>query len=365
MSRATRHSRPPSSPTACSRAASGSRTRTCGCAIRPSSSGWKGWFAARAKAQVSAVPPMFTPFTLRGVTLANRVVVSPMAQYSCVDGTPDDYYLVHLGSRAHGGAGLVFTEMTCVSADARISPGVRGNVLARAPRAWRRIVDYVHSRTPAKIALQLGHAGPKGSTQLGWEEADEPLPEQNWPLIAPSAIAYGPHNQVPREMTHVDMERVIARVRARGAMGCRMRLRLARAPLRARLPAVGVHLPADQHATTMRTAGRSKTAAAIRSKSFARCAPCGRTNARCRCAFPRTTGRPAATRRTMRWPSRDSSRPRAPTSSTCRRARRHATRGRSTGGCTRRRSRIASATRSASRRWRSVRSSSPITSTAS
>jgi anthraniloyl-CoA monooxygenase len=168
------------------------------------------WFAARTKLPPRPVPPMFTPFTLRGVTLGNRVVVSPMAQYSCVDGTADDYYLVHLGSRAHGGAGLVFTEMTCVAADARISPGCAGMYAPEHRAAWRRIVHYVHTRTPARIGLQLGHAGPKGSTQLGWEAADEPLPEGNWPLIAPSAIAYGPDNQVPRAMTEEDFTRVQA-----------------------------------------------------------------------------------------------------------------------------------------------------------
>jgi len=166
----------------------------------------EAWFADRGASP--APPPMLTPFTLRGVTLPNRVVVSPMAQYSCRDGTPDDYYLVHLGSRAHGGAGLVFTEMTCVSADARISPGCAGMYRPEHRDAWRRIVDYVHTRTPAKIGLQLGHAGPKGSTQLGWEDADEPLPSGNWPLIAPSAIPYGPRNQVPRAMDAADMARV-------------------------------------------------------------------------------------------------------------------------------------------------------------
>jgi anthraniloyl-CoA monooxygenase len=166
----------------------------------------ESWFADGPR----AVPPMFTPFTLRGLTLANRVVVSPMAQYSCVDGVPDDYYLVHLGSRAHGGAGLVFTEMTCVSADARISPGCAGLWNDSQRDAWRRIVDYVHARTPAKIAMQLGHAGPKGSTQLGWEDADEPLAAGNWPLVAPSAVRYGPHNQSPKAMTHADMQAVKA-----------------------------------------------------------------------------------------------------------------------------------------------------------
>ncbi|MDH5285407.1 MAG: bifunctional salicylyl-CoA 5-hydroxylase/oxidoreductase [Betaproteobacteria bacterium] len=178
----------------------------------------ESWFARHAGGAAKAVPPMFTPLRLRELTLANRVVVSPMAQYSCVDGTPDDYYLVHLGSRAHGGAALVFTEMTCPSADARISPGCAGFYKDEHRTAWRRIVDYVHARTPAKIALQLGHAGPKGSTQRGWEAADEPLPERgdpvtgerNWPLIAPSALAYGPTNQVPRAMTRADMDRVRA-----------------------------------------------------------------------------------------------------------------------------------------------------------
>jgi len=176
----------------------------------------ESWFAGRVGLPERALPPMFTPFKLRGLTLKNRVVVSPMAQYSCVDGTPDDYYLVHLGSRAHGGAGLVFTEMVCVSPDARISPGCAGMYRDEHRTAWKRIVDYVHTRTSAKIALQLGHAGPKGSTQRGWEDADEPLPapgdpatgERNWPLIAPSPIAYGPRNQVPRAMTREDMDRV-------------------------------------------------------------------------------------------------------------------------------------------------------------
>ncbi len=178
--------------------------------------GMESWYSGRAGGEAKAVPPMFTPFTLRGLTLRNRVVVSPMAQYSCRGGTPDDYYLVHLGSRAHGGAGLVFTEMVCVAPDARISPGCAGLYAPEHVVAWRRIVDYVHAQTDAKIALQLGHAGPKGSTQLGWEDADEPLAdnatedatEGNWPLIAPSAIAYGPSNQMPRAMTRADMDRV-------------------------------------------------------------------------------------------------------------------------------------------------------------
>ncbi|MDQ2962147.1 MAG: bifunctional salicylyl-CoA 5-hydroxylase/oxidoreductase [Pseudomonadota bacterium] len=172
-------------------------------------SGVETWLATKNNLPAAPIPPMFTPFTVRGLTLPNRVVVSPMAQYSCSDGTPDDYYLVHLGSRAHGGAGLIFTEMACVSADARISPGCAGMYREDHQAAWRRIVDYVHARTPAKVAMQLGHAGPKGSTQLGWEDADEPLATGNWPLVAPSPVAYGPENQVPRPMTRTDMDRII------------------------------------------------------------------------------------------------------------------------------------------------------------
>jgi anthraniloyl-CoA monooxygenase len=170
----------------------------------------EAWIAQRSGLPAQPVPPMFTPFRLRELTLPNRVVVSPMAMYSCQDGTPDDFYLVHLGSRAHGGAGLVFTEMTCVSPDARITPGCAGMYKPEHKQAWQRIVAYVHQRTPARIAMQLGHAGPKGSTQLGWEQIDEPLSEGNWPLIAASAIPYGPRNQIPRPMTRSDMDRILA-----------------------------------------------------------------------------------------------------------------------------------------------------------
>jgi anthraniloyl-CoA monooxygenase len=121
---------------------------------------------------------------------------------------PDDFYLVHLGSRALGGAGLVFTEMTCIAPEARISPGCAGMWNEEQTQAWKRVVDFVHARSSAKIGLQLGHAGPKGSTQLGWESIDEPLPHDNWPLIAPSAIPYGLHNQTPHAMTREDMDRV-------------------------------------------------------------------------------------------------------------------------------------------------------------
>jgi anthraniloyl-CoA monooxygenase len=172
--------------------------------------GYEAWFAQRSGLPEKSIPPMFTPFTLRSLTLPNRVVVSPMAMYSAEDGTVNDFHLVHFGSRAHGGAGLIFTEMTCPSPDARITPGCAGLYKAEHKAAWKRIVDYVHQHSDAKMALQLGHAGPKGSTQVGWEDEHEPLIEGNWPLIAPSAVPYGPNNQIPRAMSCDDMEHVKA-----------------------------------------------------------------------------------------------------------------------------------------------------------
>ncbi len=175
------------------------------------------WFAEQAARQSGVrlsvnppPPPLFTPFRLRGLALVNRVAVSPMCQYSAEDGLPDDWHLVHLGSRAMGGAGLVFTEMTNVSATARISPGCTGIYREEHVSAWRRIVDFVHGSTKAKIAIQLGHAGRKASTRLSWEGDNEPLPSGGWPILAPSAIPYYPHSQVPKEMTRDDMEAVVA-----------------------------------------------------------------------------------------------------------------------------------------------------------
>jgi anthraniloyl-CoA monooxygenase len=169
------------------------------------------WLARRAGSDENrAIPPMFTPFSLRDLKLSNRVVVSPMSMYSAVDGLPDDFHLVHYGARAQGGASLVVTEMTDVSADARITPGCAGLYTDEHQAAWKRIVDFVHRETPAKICLQLGHAGPKGSTKVPWEGDDEPLDAGNWPLLAPSAIPWSPKNQTPRAATRADMERVIA-----------------------------------------------------------------------------------------------------------------------------------------------------------
>ena len=175
------------------------------------------WFAAKAadqsKVSVAAQPvppPMFIPLRLRELVLANRVVVSPMCQYSADDGTPNDWHLVNLGSRAVGGAGLVIAEMTDVSREGRISPGCTGMYKPEHVTAWKRVVDFVHAHSPARIALQLAHAGRKGSTRRLWEGIDEPLAEGNWPLISASAIPYFPHSQIPKAMDRADMERVQA-----------------------------------------------------------------------------------------------------------------------------------------------------------
>jgi anthraniloyl-CoA monooxygenase len=154
-------------------------------------------------------PPMFLPFELRGLKLENRIVVSPMAQYSAQDGMPDDWHLVHLGARATGGAGLVFTEMTCISPQGRISPGCTGLWNAMQRDAWRRIVEFVHRHSRARLCMQLGHSGRKGSTQLGWEEEDRPLLAGNWPTLAASPLPYLEGiSMPPREMTRADMDRV-------------------------------------------------------------------------------------------------------------------------------------------------------------
>jgi anthraniloyl-CoA monooxygenase len=155
------------------------------------------------------VPPMFHPFQLRDLVLENRIVVSPMDQYSAgEDGVPNEWHLVHLGSRAVGGAGLVMTEMVCVTPQGRISPGDTGMWSDEQEVAWKRIVDFVHTHTKAKIGLQLGHSGRKGSTKRMWEGDTDPLDEGNWEIIAPSPIPYRPDSQVPREMTRRDMDEV-------------------------------------------------------------------------------------------------------------------------------------------------------------
>ena len=156
-------------------------------------------------------PPMFLPFRLRGMALINRVVVSPMAQYLAVDGVPGDWHLMHYGARAAGGAGLIVTEMTCVSPTGRITPGCTGLWNEAQRDAWKRSVDFVHTHSAAKFCLQLGHSGRKGSTQLGWERPDHPLTDGNWQLLSASDLPYLEGvSQIPRAMTPLDMDEVTA-----------------------------------------------------------------------------------------------------------------------------------------------------------
>ncbi|CAB4587258.1 unannotated protein [freshwater metagenome] len=181
--------------------------------------GYERWYAEKAFADAgvplpksgSQIPPMLTPLKVRDVVLKNRIVVSPMAQYSASDGIPADYHLVHLGARAMGGAGLVFTEMTCVTADARITPGCPGMYTPEHTAGWKRIVNFVHENSEAKIAIQIGHAGAKGATNLAWEGIDKPVASGGWELISASPQQYlAGVSQTSRAMTREDMDRVKA-----------------------------------------------------------------------------------------------------------------------------------------------------------
>jgi anthraniloyl-CoA monooxygenase len=171
------------------------------------------WFATQLEVQHHrspdiATPPMFQPFRLRDLELKNRVIVSAMDMYSADDGMPNDFHLVQTGGKALGGAGLVMTEMVCVSAAGRITPGCTGMYAPEHENGWRRIVDFVHERSTARIGVQLGHSGRKGSTRLMWEGMDEPLPDGNWEIVAPSPIAYATANQIPRELTRDEMDEI-------------------------------------------------------------------------------------------------------------------------------------------------------------
>ena len=175
--------------------------------------GMDRWFAGKQFGGADGVgpgvrPPMFQPGRIGTLELKNRVIVSPMDMYSARDGVPGDFHLVHLGSKALGGAGLVMTEMVCVSEPGRISPGCAGLYTAGQEAAWRRVVDFVHGHTGAMIGIQLGHSGRKGSTRLMWEGIDEPLPSGNWEVCGPSAIPYSPASQVPRELTGADLAEI-------------------------------------------------------------------------------------------------------------------------------------------------------------
>ncbi|HEV2816096.1 MAG TPA: bifunctional salicylyl-CoA 5-hydroxylase/oxidoreductase [Allosphingosinicella sp.] len=183
--------------------------------------GVERWFQSRACGHEvnEPTPPMFAPFRLRAMETVNRVVVSPMAMYSAEDGTPGDFHFVHYGARAQGGAGLLYTEMTCVSAEGRITPGCAGMYAPEHIEAWRRIVAFVHANSQARFCLQLGHSGPKGSTRVGWEGYDVPLETGNWPVMAASDVPWSPDNQIPRPMTRDDMDRVVAQFVASVRMG--------------------------------------------------------------------------------------------------------------------------------------------------
>ncbi|MER9440886.1 bifunctional salicylyl-CoA 5-hydroxylase/oxidoreductase [Mesorhizobium sp. M0340] len=172
--------------------------------------GAEEWFQRQAGAGGNNLrrAPMFAPFRLRGMALQNRVVVSPMAQYKAVDGCPTDWHFAHYAERAKGGAGLLYIEMTCVSAEGRITPGCPGFYAPEHEVAWKRLVEFVHAETEAKICAQIGHSGAKGSTRLGWQGTDVPLPSGNWPVMAASSVPWSPENQVPKAMDRADMDMV-------------------------------------------------------------------------------------------------------------------------------------------------------------
>ncbi len=172
------------------------------------------WFAGQVRERGfgpgDVVPPMFQPFRLRSLELPNRVVVSAMDMYSAADGLPSDFHLVHLGGKALGGAGLVMTEMVCVSADGRITPGCAGMYAPEHEEAWRRVTSFVHESSGARIGLQLGHSGRKGATRLMWEGMDQPLHEGTWPVCGPSPVPYAPGlSQIPRELSVAEMREIL------------------------------------------------------------------------------------------------------------------------------------------------------------
>ena len=221
--------------------------------------GMDEWFAVSQEDARPACPPMFQPFRLGRLELANRVIVSAMDMYSARDGVPGDFHLVHLGSKALGGAGLVMTEMVCVSPTGRITPGCTGIYTAEQEESWQRITAFVHDKTRAKIGIQLGHSGRKGSTRLMWEGMDSPLPDGNWEVCGPSPIPYAAASQTPRELTVAELRGDTGPVRRGGPGRGAGRLRPARTALRARLPALVFPVPADQPAyrPVRRIAGRT------------------------------------------------------------------------------------------------------------
>lgn len=163
---------------------------------------------ARHQGVFEVRPAMFQPVTIGDLELRNRIIVSSMDMYSATDGLANDFHLVHLGSKALGGAGLVMTEMICTSPEGRITPGCTGLWSDEQRDAWRRVTDFVHERSSAKIGAQIGHSGRKGSTKLMWDGIDEPLDEDNWEVIAPSPIPYGAGCHIPREATYSELQEI-------------------------------------------------------------------------------------------------------------------------------------------------------------
>jgi NADH:flavin oxidoreductases, Old Yellow Enzyme family len=250
---------------------------------------------AKHRRDGTPVPPMFQPFTLRGMKIENRAVVSPMCQYSAENGLINDWHVMHYGARAAGGAGLIFTEMVCVSDDARITPGCAGIYTDAQEAAWKRIVDFAHRHSSAKFALQLGHAGRKGATKLMWEGMDRPLSEGAWPIISASPLPYYPESQVPREMTRADMDRVkadfVAAAKRGSAPGSICSNSTARTATCWR-----VFSRRSPIVEPTNTAAASRIAFAIRWKCSRRCVRSGRRRSRCPSASRRRTGRRAACR---------------------------------------------------------------------
>ena len=179
------------------------------------------WYQAREGGQAGR-RPMFAPFRLRGMELKNRIVLSPMAQYKAVDGVPGDWHFVHYAERAKGGAGLIYTEMTCVSPEGRITPGCPGLYAPEHEAAWTRLARFIHAETSARLCIQIGHSGRKGSTCVPWDGGiDAPLAADNWETLAPSAIPYKPDNATPRAMDRADMDKVTAQFVAAARMADR------------------------------------------------------------------------------------------------------------------------------------------------
>jgi len=318
------------------------------------------WFAEEVVRQGGADrspgrrPPMFMPFKLRELELENRIVVSPMDMYSAVDGDIGDFHLVHLGARALGGAGLVMSEMLCVSPQGRISPGCAGLWSEAQAQDWRRIVDFVHERSSARIGAQLGHSGRKGSTRLLWEGVDQPLDDGNWEILAPSPLPYLPVSQVPRELTrpeldHVREQYVRSAELAELAGFDLLELHMAHGYLLSSFLTPVSNVRADEYGGTLEGAHGSH------SRSSTRSALPGPRTSPSRCESRPPTGCPAASTASRRSRSRGCSRTTAATSSMCPPARRRPTPGRRTAGATRLRFRTGSGTSSGSRRSRSAR----------